>query len=141
MLLITKEQLEGIKILDDSINVKISEIGSLRDIATSINAVLKDEVVQASKEHDKMGSLVAKIVDLENEVNADIDKLVDLRTSLLEEIKNVLGQGTVEFNVIYLKYFVYKRQCEISYLINYTRQAVGEIEKRALKKLELPDAF
>lgn len=139
--MITKEQLEGIKILDDSINVKLAEIGSLRDIATSINAVLKDEVVQASKQHDKMGSLVAKIVDLEKEVDSDVDRLVDMRTSLLEEIKKILGQGTVEFNVIYLKYFVYKRQCDISDLINYTRQAVGEIEKRALKKLSEPDAF
>lgn len=134
--MITKERLEEIKRLDDEINLKLSEIASLRDISISITAVMKDEVVQSSKEPDKMGTCVAKIVDLENEVNALTDRFVDLRTELLEEVKRILGTGTVEFNVIYLKYFCFKRQCEICYIINYSREAVRQIENRALKKLE-----
>lgn len=134
--MITKQQLEEIKQLDDAINIKLSEIEALRDIATSISAVLKDEVVQSSKQSDKMASCVVKIVDLETEVNELTDRFVEIRTALLDEVTRVLARGTIEFNVIYLKYFVYKRQFEICSILHYSREAVRQIELRSLKKLE-----
>jgi hypothetical protein len=134
--MITKQQLEEIKQLDDAINIKLSEIEALRDIATSISAVLKDEVVQSSKQSDKVASCVAKIIDLETEVNELTDRLIDTREMLLKEITRILGHGAVEFKVIYLKYFKYERQGDICSVMHYTRESVRQIEMRALKKLE-----
>lgn len=137
--MITKEQLQEIKRLDDEINVKLSEIASLRDIATSITAVMREDGASGSGggKSDKIGSCTAKIVDLEHEVNRDIDRLVDLRTIILDEMSRTLGKGTVEFNVIYLKYFLYKRQCDMIQILSYSRQAIVNAEIRALEKLSL----
>lgn len=87
----------------NDINKKINQLEELRAIATSVTVATDKEAVQSSGSQDKMAKIVAKIVDLEEEINAEIDGYCVRREwvkDILFEIKNENYQ-----NVIY-DYFV-----------------------------------
>lgn len=130
-----KEQLENIRILSTMIDSKVSEIQSLRDIATSVVGVLKDVPEHAvGTSSDKVGNTVAKIIDLENEVKHDLEKLLDLRQESLKLIEQV--NDPTEYKILYMRYFQFKSWSNISELTHYTREGARQICFRAVNKLE-----
>ena len=76
----TDKYLSQISRIDHAIANKLEEIKKLSDMATSISISPKEVDVQSSGNPDKMGSAVSKIVDLQNEIQALVDELVDKRT-------------------------------------------------------------
>lgn len=61
----TKTYLEQIERLDRMIQNKLSEISQLKHIAMSITIEPKEVNVQVSSDKDKIGTAIAKIIDLE----------------------------------------------------------------------------
>ena len=74
-----KEYLMQAKFLDMRINSKIQQVEALNDLATSASSVLTGTPHNPNKPTSKMADAVAKIVDLQAEINRDIDELVDLK--------------------------------------------------------------
>lgn len=71
-----KEFLKGIKRLDAIINCKQAQIDELRTRAESVTVPLKPDKIQSGSTGSQEDILV-RIVDLEWEVSAEIDKLID----------------------------------------------------------------
>ena len=128
-----KEYLSQIRKSDNQINNKLAEISRLREMAMSITSTLKEDVVQTSGNGDKLADTIAKIVDLENEINADVDKLVDLK----KEIMGVIDRLQEPFcDLLYKRYFQFMKWEEIAVAMHYTYQWVCELHGQALLKVK-----
>ena len=86
-----QEYLRSIKYLDNSINAKLTELDRLRHNAESIRGV--------SYEGDKVQGgimdgmkIVDKIIELNNVINAEIDRLVDLKADAHTKIEKVCNE-------------------------------------------------
>ena len=58
-------------------------------MATSITVAQKDVNVQTSSDKDRMGSAVAKIVDLETEANEMICEYIQKREMIIQQIETI----------------------------------------------------
>ena len=84
-----KEYLQQYRNAEDSINAKLDQIHKLRELATKTTQTLTADNVQSSGSNDKISAIVSKIVDMENEVDAEIDKLHDVKKHVQEVISAV----------------------------------------------------
>ena len=84
-----KEYLSQAYWLDRRINSKLEQLSSLNDIATRSTSVISDDVVSRTRNVHAMEDVIAKIVDMKAEVNAEIDRLVDLKRDIMEVVKAV----------------------------------------------------
>lgn len=81
----TRRYLEQIKRLDSQIANKLKEIHNLRLMVGSIGSINDSDKVMTSPTKDKIGVIVAKITDMEREV----DVMVDKRWKIVTEIESV----------------------------------------------------
>ena len=84
-----KEYLGQAYRLDQRINSKLEQVLSLRDLTTKATATMSDIPGGGSRNVYRMQDIIGKIIDLENEINADIDQLVDLKCEMVATIKSV----------------------------------------------------
>lgn len=83
-----KEYLEQAYRIDQRINSKLEQVESLRELSKKAAATLTDMPGGSRNVHAKE-NIIVKIIDLENEINADIDKLVDLKREIVSVIRSV----------------------------------------------------
>ena len=81
-----KEYLRQIGVLDAKINRRMKQVEELRLLATGTGSLAPSERVQSSGSGDKMSGIVIKWVDMEHEVTAMIDQLVNLKDRIIGEI-------------------------------------------------------
>ncbi len=126
--------LEQIERADKTIDNKLSEVYRLRCLATSITVPTDREAVQTSGVSDKVGNIVAKIVDLEDEIDGLIDEYIDVRQSCIKVIESL--PDTLQYTVIHKHYVQYKSFVEIAEEENYTYQWILRVHNKALSKIE-----
>ena len=63
--------------LDQRINSKIEQVRSLNDLAAKCTSTITGMPGNPNRGKDSIGDIIAKIVDLQEEINRDIDALVD----------------------------------------------------------------
>ena len=86
-----KEYLRSIKYLDNAINAKQAELDRLRHNAESIRGVSYDGDKVQGGVSDSM-RIVDKIIELNNVINAEIDRLVDLKSEAHNKIEKVCNE-------------------------------------------------
>ena len=86
-----KEYLRSIKYLDHAINAKQSELDRLRHNAESIRGVSYDGDKVQGGITDSM-KIVDKIIELNNIINSEIDRLVDLKADAHTKIEKVCNE-------------------------------------------------
>ena len=128
------EFLKQIERADTLIDSKLSELYRLRCLATSVTVPTDREAVQTSGVSDKVGSIVAKIVDLENEIDDMIDGYIDTRNKCIRVIEMLTH--SLEYKIIHMHYVQYKTYTEIEEELNYSHTWVMEVRREALKKIE-----
>ena len=124
--------------LDQRINSKLEQVLSLRDLTTKATATMSDMPGGGSRNVYKMQDIVAKIIDLENEINAEIDHLVDLKREIREVIsavKNLECQTLLE-----LRYLCFKTWEQIAVEMNYSIQHIYRLRDKALTQILPPAA-
>lgn len=127
----SKEYLQQVKRLDDIVNAKLEQIEALRSIATKITTDYSGDVkVQSSPQNDKLEKIVAKIADLETELNRNIDKLVDLKAEIMERIDEV--ENNDYRLLLTLRYLNFKTWQDIADLMHYDVTWIYELHRRAL---------
>lgn len=84
-----KEYLKQLKSIDTLISEKQLEVNNLEDMAIRISIRYDKDKVLTSKDKDKMTKTVAKIADLQQEINQYIDFLLDLKTDAQHIINQV----------------------------------------------------
>lgn len=104
----TKEYLNQISRFERMISNKMVEIEQLRTLATSTTIPPKDVNVKSSSDKDKLGNIVTKIVEKEDEANALIDK----RSDIIAQIDNM--EDSKQYDALYQKYVLKMQTKEIS---------------------------
>lgn len=82
-----KEYLSQAYRLDQRIDAKIEQVMSLRNLAAKATSTLSDAMPSGTRNIHRMEDIIIKIIDFENEINADIDRLVDLKREIMRVIK------------------------------------------------------
>lgn len=85
----TREYLKQIRSIDLQIDIKLGLLSRLRALATKASTVLSDMPRGDSPNLQPMETIVVNMIDLENEINSDIDRLIDLKREILQIIQNV----------------------------------------------------
>lgn len=127
-----KEELRQIKMLDERIENNTEELARLKSMATKVTSVMSGESVSRTRNTDTLTDVVAKIISLQDKLNADIDKYVDLKESVLERLKRL--DSPIYYGILYRRYFLYKTWEQIACEMNYTYQWVCELHGRALQE-------
>ena len=84
-----KEFLKNIIHIDMMIDCKLEMIAERRSRLTSVSCATDNERVQTSLKGDKMTDTIAKIMELEELVNNDIDVLVENKKQAREMIEQL----------------------------------------------------
>lgn len=131
-----KEYLGQAYWLDTRINSKLNMVASLREMATRTTSVMGDEAVSHARNVHSTQDVIAKIVDLENEINADIDRLVDMK----QEIMNVIASiDRVDYClVLELRYLCFNSWEEIAQKMNCTVSNAYKLHFKALQHVSIP---
>ena len=75
--------------LDQRIQTKLSFISSLRALAENVRTFTETERVCRSRNVSAMEDTIIRIIEQEQEVNGEIDRLVDLKKEILDVIARV----------------------------------------------------
>lgn len=126
----TKEYLSQAFRIDQRIQSKIEQIASLNDLATRATATYSDMPGSGMRRTDKMEDAVLSIIELENEINRDICKLVDTKKDIVHRIKAV--ENPEYQTLLELRYLCFKTWEQIAVEMNYELRWLYRLHRRAL---------
>jgi seryl-tRNA synthetase len=129
-----KEYLSQAYRIDQRINSKLEQIRSLRDLATKATAALSDSPVSGTRNVHSMEDTINKIVDLEDEINADIDALVDLKRDFMTVIKQV--NNLEHQTLLELRYLCFYRWENIAVIMERSNQHTFRLHDAALGSVQ-----
>lgn len=128
-----KEYLGKAYRLDQRINSKLDQVASLNELATKATSTLSDMPKNPNKAISTMENTICKIIDLQDEINKDIDRLVDLKIQIVTTIKNIENK---EYQTLLEKrYLCFDTWEQIAVDMNYSIRWVHNIHGKALKEL------
>ena len=131
-----KDYLSQARFLDNRINSKIQQVSSLNELATKCTATISDMPHSPNSGGSTMADAVCKIIDLQEEINKDIDRLVDLKREIMGVIKAV---PNVEYQTILEKrYLCFISWEQIAVDMNYSIQHIHRMHSSALKEIVVP---
>lgn len=126
-----KSFLQQVELCDKHINSKLEQVAQLRELATKITATWKQDVVSGGGDQDKIGNAVAKIIDLEEEINTAVDEFVDKKRKVSCVIEKI--QDPDQVDVLYKRYFHYEPWEQIACEMHMTYRNVCYIHGKALQ--------
>lgn len=130
----TKQYLNQIERLDKQIQNKLSEIYQLKTMACSVNVSSDGDKVQTSPNKDRLGSTVAKIVDLEKETDKLVAEFVDKRNHIIGQID---GMEDVDYyHILSLRYVTRDTFENISEKTGWSKRHVLRMHGQALLAFE-----
>ena len=131
-----KEYLRQYRDADDAINAKLDQIHRLRELATKTTQTLTPDRVRSSGEQDKVAAIVAKIVDIEREVDRDIDGLREIKRQVERAIAMV--PDVKQRKVLARRYINGQTWERIAVDLDLSYQWVCELHGRALQNISVP---
>lgn len=130
-----KRYLQQIRRLDTKINRDIEELHRLKAMVTKITPTLKPDVVSGGGgTQDKLSEAMAKIIDLEAEINREIDRLVDARAAVTATIDRV--EDARLHTVLNMRYVQFKTWEQIACYMGRSYQWVCKLHGTALQVIE-----
>ena len=131
-----KQYLQQAYRLNELINSNQRELDQLRALSTSISSpdMLYERVNSGASSCDKIGNIVAKIVDLNDTINEELDRFVDLKKDIHNKI--MLIPDNTEKLILKYRYIEFDTWESIAVKLGYTFQWVHVLHKRALKNFE-----
>ena len=130
-----KEYLSQIRKYDNMINSKLADIYRLKTMACSMSIEPNDDRVQSSISGDRLSNTVAKIVDMENEVDVLVDTLVQKRNDIISKIDSMENDDYRE--VLTHRFVLCKSFDSIYEDIHMSRRNMFRVYDKALKEFEI----
>ena len=124
--------------LDQRIDAKIAQVASLNDLATKCTATLTGMPRNPNSGGSTMADAVCKIIDLQEEINRDIDRLVDLKREIVEVIKAV--EDTEYQILLENRYLCFQTWEQIAVDMGYNVRHLYRIHEEALEKVRVPES-
>ena len=131
-----KEYLGQAYRLDQRINSKLEQVASLNDLANKVTTTLTGMPKNPNRATSMMADAVAKIIDLQAEINHDIDRLVDLKREIVAVIKTV--DHTEYQTLLEKRYLCFETWEQIAVDMDYSIQHIYRIRDKALSKISIP---
>ncbi|NDO45986.1 hypothetical protein [Clostridium sp. MD294] len=130
-----KQYLQQLQKLDSMIEQKLQELYELKKLQ-GIRAIdYTKQKVQCSRQCGAdFETILIKIIDMENEINAEIDRFIDSKHGIINQIQ--LLENEKYMQVLYKRYVEYKRLEMVACEMNYTFQYVVLLHGQALKAFE-----
>lgn len=125
-----KEYLQRVERLDILVGQKVKELELMRKYPIS-SKVMEAQKVQTSKRRDGVLFLVERLIKKEDEVNAQIDRLIDLRKKVIGEIQSL--DNMVYVQILYKRYIEYKSLGKIAEEMHYSYDRVKHLHGIALQ--------
>ena len=130
----TKQYLNQIERLEKQIQNKLSEIYQLKTMACSVTVSNETDRVQTSSDKDRLGSTVAKIVDLEKETDKLVDEFVDKRNHIISQIDSM--ENVDYYHILSLRYVSRDTFENIADKTGWSKRHVLRIHGQALLAFE-----
>lgn len=130
-----KEYLSQAYRLDQRINSKIEQVASLNGLAVKCTSAITGMPHNPNRS-DSMANAIAKIVDLQEQINRDIDSLVDLKAEIIGVIKAV--DDTECQTLLEKRYLCFQPWEQIAVDMGYTIDNVFKVHKKALSGIRIP---
>ena len=130
-----KSYLQQIKRCDIKIDNGVEELTRLNALATRVTSAMSGEVVSRSRNTDTMGDTVAKIIKLQDDIDREVDRYVDLKREALKLLSQMANP--VYYQILHSRYFLYKTWEQIACDLGFTYQWVCELHGRALQEFEI----
>ena len=125
-----REYLKQAYRLDQQIDSKIEQVASLHTLATKATSTLSDMPSGGSRSVHRMEDIILKIIAMENDINADIDALVDLKEDIRQLLKKV---ENAEYRcILEQRYVNYRPWEQIAVDMGYSLQHLFRLHNLAL---------
>jgi len=130
-----KEYLSQALWLDKKINSKQEQLETLWAMATKMTTeYIQVKVASGGVSGGHIEKTIAKIIDLRESINKDIDKFVDLKIEILETIKHV--KDPIDQIILEMRYINCKSWDEVAENIGYKRSTVFKTHGKILKEVD-----
>lgn len=129
-----KKFFQQIRHIDKQIDMKHEQLLRLEALATKVTATLSGEAGKPSGASRTMENTTDKIIDLRNELNADIDRLIDLKreaNKVLRQMPNEKQRRCLEW-----RYLLGKTFEAIAVEMGYSCRGIRKLHGRALQSAE-----
>src|SRR6056297_1451133 len=104
--------------LDQRINSKLEQIASLESMAMNCSSTMTGMPSNPSSSVSPMANAVCKMVDIKNNLNDDLAKLLNCKINIIEMIQ---GVNNIEYKLILEKrYLSYQSWEDIAYDLDYS---------------------
>ena len=130
----SKEFLNKIRYIDMMINCKLEQVAELRSMLLPSAIRYDKDRVQTSPDADSMSDTMSKVIELEEKINDDIDKLVDLKSVAREKIEQM--ENEVEKVILYKRYFGNESFENIAVECGYSWRHIHRLHGEALKNFD-----
>ena len=133
-----QEYLMQIRKCDSLINRKLAKKAALYDMITRTTPVMKTDVVTGGGgSQDRIADAIAKMIDLEEEINRDIDHYVDLQREVEKLLDQVAEKNARHHELLCRRYISYESFDHIAAEMGYaTTRGATKLHGRALQTLQ-----
>ena len=132
-----KEYLNQAYWLDRRIDSKLEQLSALKDMATKTTSAMTDDVVSHTRNVHSMQDVIAKIIDMQAEINADIDRLVDLKSEIMHVIKAV--RNPEHQTLLELRYLCFKSWEYVAEQMGYNVRHIYRLHDEAVEQITIPE--
>lgn len=139
-----KRYLSQINTYNRKIQNKLSEIYQLKLMVYGISTSGSDgDRVKSSSDQDKLGASVAKIIDLERETDALVDKYIDARNTIIKQVDSISDIDSTLYHILAQRYISNKTFEDIADDLGYSVRQTLRLHVVALElfKKQYGDSF
>ena len=126
-----KEYLRQLWQLDREINIRYQELEQLR-ASIGIKAMNREDVVNSGQTSDPVAETVTRIISMEEHINRKIDKLIDLRRKITDQIDGM--ESRTFRNILTCRYVLMQSWDQIAATMGYDVRHCTRLHGRALQE-------
>ena len=129
-----KEYLKSISQLDDEIKRKRQRGRTLRDVAMNTSVKYSGDTVQQTRDNNPLEKILAKVIDLERQIENEESRLVDLKAEVWEQLDKL--EDETQKRILWLRYAENKTWKMIAKDICFSERYIRKLHAKGLIKLE-----
>lgn len=120
--------------LDTKINVKLEQLEHYRSLAYKVTGTLKQDKISSGTQKSSLEDAIIKIVMEEEELNAAIDRFVNVKREISGVIE-LLGNDDEQI-LLELRYLCFNTWEQIAVKMNYGMSNVFRVHRNAIGNIE-----
>jgi DNA-directed RNA polymerase specialized sigma subunit len=126
-----KKYLGSMYRIDIKIKAKLEQLEYLKSMVFRVTSIISDEKTTQTRNNDALSNTIAKMIDLEADINKKIDQLIDTRRDIAHTIE--LVESDEEKTLLELRYMCFNTWEEIADKMKMSKARVFQINGKALQ--------